>query len=581
MRFPVFIDFPWLLVLALLLPAVAVALLVLAVRRRRARLARLGTEAMLARLAADAPAPRAGWRAVRLSLALVLAAIALAGPRWGSERTVVRGEGIDLVLALDASLSMLATDERPSRLERLKQEVRRLRALSGADRIALIAFAGRSYILTPLTVDDGALDLFLDNLDPTVVGQAGSSIARTIRQGTELLTATKTGSDRALVVMSDGEAFESPEEVQEAARAAREAGVSVVTVGFGTPQGSTIPVRDDRGAVTEKRDDNGEVVVTRYVPDLLRAAATAANGTFIPAEASDKAARIRSALSTLRRQARVTEAGREQTPRFQLFLIPAVLLVLLDTWLAERRRTRRGFEAPPVVSTTSRAAAAILVAATVALAPAPLRADDAADAARAYRARRYAEAARLYRRALENGKGTPKELYNLGTALLAADSLPAATELLQRVATARLADDPQGELRFRALFNLGLAALRRGLAAQGDQGEAALDVALVAYKRALILRPADRDAKWNYELALRKKQSGGGGGGGGSDDKQQDQQPQPDSRNDPQPQPRPAGGLGQQQAEQLLNSASRDEREVQGKKQKQNRAEPPPGGKDW
>ena len=92
MRLPVFIDFPWLLVLALALPAVAIVLLLLAVKRRRARLARLGTESMLARLAADAPAPRAGWRAVRLSLALVFAAIALAGPRWGSERTVVRGE---------------------------------------------------------------------------------------------------------------------------------------------------------------------------------------------------------------------------------------------------------------------------------------------------------------------------------------------------------------------------------------------------------------------------------------------------------------------------------------------------------
>ena len=579
MRFPFYIDFPWLLVLGVLLPAIAVALLFIAVRRRRARLARLGTDAMLARLTADAPPPRAGWRALRLSLALVLAAIALAGPRWGSERTVVRGEGIDLVLALDASSSMLATDERPSRLERLKQEVRRLRALSGADRIALIAFAGRSYILTPLTVDDGALDLFLDNLDPTVVGQAGSSIARTIRQGTELLVATKTGSDRALVVMSDGEAFEPQQDVEEAARVASEAGVSLVTVGFGTAQGGTIPVKDDRGVVTEKRDENGEVVVTHYVPDLLRAAATAANGTFIPAEASDKAARIRSALSTLRRQARVTEAGREQTPRFQLFLIPAVLLVLLDTWLGERRRTRRGFEPPVVVATTR--AAALLFAFVTALAPATLRADDAADAARAYRAKRYAESARLYRRAREKGKGTPQELYNLGTALLAADSLSAATELLQRVATARLADDPQGELRFRALFNLGLAALRRGLAAQGEQSEASLNVALVAYKRALILRPTDKDAKWNYELALKKKQSGGGGGGGGGDDNKPDQSPQQDSRGNPQPQPKPAGGLGEQQAEQLLNSAARDEREVQGKKQKQNRAEPPPGGKDW
>jgi hypothetical protein len=91
---------------------------------------------------------------------------------------------------------MTATDERPSRLERMKQEVRRLRAMSRADRVALMAFAGRSYILTPLTTDDGAIELFLDNLDPSVVGQAGSSIARAIRQGTELLLASDGSADR-------------------------------------------------------------------------------------------------------------------------------------------------------------------------------------------------------------------------------------------------------------------------------------------------------------------------------------------------------------------------------------------------
>src|SRR4029079_2606840 len=97
---------------------------------------------------------------------------------------------------------MPGQEERPSRLERMKQEVRRLRALSPGDRIGLLAFAGRSYVLSPLTIDEGALDLFLDNLDPSVVGQAGSSLARTIRQGVDLLTLTNSGADRALVVMS-------------------------------------------------------------------------------------------------------------------------------------------------------------------------------------------------------------------------------------------------------------------------------------------------------------------------------------------------------------------------------------------
>src|SRR5690349_13621451 len=164
-------------------------------------------------------------------------------------------------------------------MERMKQEVRRLRASSRGDRMGLIAFAGRSYVLSPLTVDEGALDLFLDNLDPSVVGQAGSSLARTIRQGTDLLLLSNSGADRALVVMSDGEAFEDVSEVVAEAKRAGEQGISLVTVGFGTTQGSTIPVKTADG-ITQKRDENGQVVVTRYNPELLKAAAEAAQGTF-------------------------------------------------------------------------------------------------------------------------------------------------------------------------------------------------------------------------------------------------------------------------------------------------------------
>src|SRR5438034_8460866 len=144
--------------------------------------------------------------------------------------------------------------------------------MSAGDRVGVIAFAGRSYVLSPLTIDAGALDLFLDNLDPSVVGQAGSSLAKAIRQGTDLLLLARTGADRALVIMSDGEAFENIEDVVAEARRTGQQGIRLVTVGFGTTQGSTIPIRE-RGANTLKRDDNGQVVVTRYHPEFLRAAA--------------------------------------------------------------------------------------------------------------------------------------------------------------------------------------------------------------------------------------------------------------------------------------------------------------------
>lgn len=569
MTFVRYFDRPFLLGLALLLALGAMLAVVLTYRRRRARLARFGSDHIVARLAPPSSPSLARWRAVLIGLAAGLAGIAAAGPRWGADQTVIRGEGIDMVLALDASLSMMANDERPSRLERMKQEVRRLRATSSGDRVGVIAFAGRSYILTPLTIDGGALDLYLENLDPSVVGQAGSSISRAIRQGTALLRSTESGADRALVVMSDGESHEPVEEVVAAAQLAAEQGIHLVTVGFGTTDGARIPVRTAEGADFH-RDQQGQVVVTRYSPDLLRAAAEAADGTFIEAGATDKAGRIRRALSSLRTERRAAAAGEEATPRFQLFLIPALVLLLIDTLLAERHVRRRRTvgaatpSAPPAV-------AALLLAAVLGGCTSP-----ADKAARAFRNEEYGRAVTLYRQAIARGDRREETIYNFGTALVAADSVQSAVEVLARL---QQSEDP--ELRFRALFNLGLAHLVQGL--EGEQGAAndALDSALVVYKRTLRLRSGDGDAKWNYELALRDEQeeSGGGGGGGGG------QEDMPDPQQDPAGQPNqaetPSGGLGQQQAEQILDAAARDEQSVQARSQRQNRPTPPPGGKDW
>jgi Ca-activated chloride channel family protein len=565
-------DHPWALALAVLLAATLGVLALRIQRGRRQRLARLGNEPVVERLLPAGLASSSGrWRAARLALAGLLAGIAFAGPRWGRERTAVKVQGYDLVIAMDASLSMLSTDVRPDRLELAKQEVRRLRALGATARVGLIAFAGRSYILTPMTVDEGAVDLFLDNLDPSIVGQAGSSLARAIRQGTDLLSATESGSGRALVVISDGEAFEPEADVVDAAKRARESGVALVTVGIGTTKGSTIPITGDDGKPALKTDESGAVVVSHYTPDLLKAAADAAGGTFIPAEQTDKAARIRAALSSVRATEIASSAGAQRTPRFQWFLAPALLLLLLDSWLADRRRRVR--PAGPAAAVPAGAATALLL---IALTPQLARADDAADAARAYRTGHYAEAATLYRKIVAAGDASPVAVYNLATALIATDSLERAASLLDK-----LTKTPDPELRYRALFNLGLAHLRQGLAAPSDSAAPELDAAIQAYKQVLLMRSRDTDAKWNFELALRKKKQGGGGGGGGGGN-DQSPNPKPDETAPPrQPQPQPAGSVGQQRAEQILNSAARDERDVQARKQKEGQPATPPGGKDW
>lgn len=564
---PLIFDVPWLLLAALLLPLAVWWMRSVRTRQRRVRLARYAESSALRRLVMITD-PDEGGRTVRLVLIAFLAGLALSGPRWGLAHGPVSARGIDMAIAIDASLSMMAPDERPSRLERVKQEVRRLRAMSQADRVALIAFAGRSYILTPLTSDDGAIELFLDNLDPSVVGQAGSSIARAVRQGTELLLASDGSADRALVLMTDGEAFEPAEDVTAAATEAGAKGVSLVTVGFGTTQGSTIPVQD--GSVTrEKRDDEGKVVITRYAPELLEAAAKAAGGTFIPAEASDKATRVRGALRSLRTAKRKVDSREDHVPRYLWLLLPALALLAYDTWLLTRRRVSRetAGERDGVRSSISSTMPTVAQLLMIALPVALLSCKQAPDPAALFADGNVAAAIAGYRAQIANGDTTVRTRYNLGTALIGADSLKAAAELLEMVRR-----ESDGETRMRARFNAGYASLVMGRAPQNPEAEASFAAARAAYRAFLTDRPIDADAKWNYELALRKPPppQGGGGGGGGGGDSQNDKQDE---------QPQNQGGLDQKQAEALLNSAAREERDVQGRKQRQGRT--PPGGKDW
>jgi Ca-activated chloride channel family protein len=586
-----FLERPLWLVLAVVAPAVIAGLLFRRERDRRRRLGRFGDPATVARLLSGGGPPSTGLRVLLLGGAALCAAIAMAGPRWGTERTAIRTSGADVAVAIDASLSMLAPDVPPNRLERAKEDVRRLRALAPGDRTALIAFAGRSYILTPLTIDDGAIALFLDDLDPSVVGQPGTSISRAIRQGTDLLLATPTAADRALIVMSDGEGFDGEADVRSAAAHAAEEGISLITVGYGTEQGSTIPL--EAGGVTSlKRDAAGDVVVTHYMPDLLLAAAEAGHGTFIPATATDKAANIRRALSTLRVAQRAVEQGEDRSARFQLFLIAALALLGIDTLVADpRRAVRRGVDRAPTqpsgttprlparVSAPTRApmpARAGAIGAVIFLVPAvmprvlPGVLPGHPVSVAAVLAQSITSKPAAVRRAIDAGDRSPRTLYNYGTALLAADSADAAISALTRVTDAR---DP--DVRYRTWFNLGLAHLQRGLAAAADSGASELDAALDAYKRVLLDRPADPDARWNYELALRKRKGGGGGGGGGG--RGNDAAGQPPS----QPNGGGAGTLGRRQADELLNSAAREERDVEGKVQRQNPPDVPPGEKDW
>jgi Ca-activated chloride channel family protein len=571
---------PWLLVLVPLVAALVPRTLLRLHVRRRQRLARLGDLSVLERLLPPRGRERLDrQRALLLGVAATCLAIALAGPRWGERPDVRRERGIELALVLDVSASMLAEDDPPSRLERMRRDVRDLLAALPGSRAALVVVAGKGYVLTPLTGDHDALALFLDELSPDMVSQGGTALGDGIRRALQVLGDGGARGDRALVVFSDGESWDD-DGATTAAAEAKAAGVVLVTVGYGTTRGSTIPLRDGRGTQA-KRDGDGNVVITRADPERLAELARAGDGTFVPATIANHVPAVRGALGALRRSERVRRAAAEPIQRFTWFLWPAFACLVLDALLPFTQRRRREVTTSDAAGTTRGPGSSLAAAALVGVvlvhslpaqqSPPPGRGAPPAsgsnvggegDAYRYFKLRRWNAAVAAYRRALTIDR-SPRAYYNLGTALVAADSLPAAADALERAVQG--STDP--DLRFRALYNLGLAQLERGRRARGSEGDALLDASIATYKRALRGRGGDADAAWNLELALREKNGGGGGGGG-----QREQQPPPAPGDEE---------LEKRRAESVLDNAARDERDVLARRQRQRGRPQAGGGRDW
>jgi Ca-activated chloride channel family protein len=540
-------DAPLLLLLA---PAVALAVGFAAwlARGRRIRLARRWSPA----LARTAKA-RGGWAPVLLGLVALLAMVGLAGPRMGRTQVTTESRALSLVFAMDISRSMLAEDVAPNRLQRSIREARRLIEDLGGDRLGLIAFAGQSYILAPLTVDGSAIRMYLDALDPDLASSGGSNIGAVLNQGTQLLGATTDAADRVLVLFTDGEAHDTLSDIVAEAEALQDAGVRLVVVAQGKSEPTRIPIRDSAGTITEyKQDPSGAVVRTQRRDDILRAVVDAAEGTLVPSEVVDQAGAVRDLVAAMKRSPTSETRTADLVPRAWIPVLLAALVLALYTV---------GRPGPSLVGL----AGILLAGGAVAQRPGEgeraLAAGDPAAAAAAFLA--------------EAGKGAARDtaFYNAGTAALEAGRLEVA-----RGALAEAAKSLDPELRYRALYNLGLLGL---LAAEADTArqEEFLEDAVDRLRQALLLQPSSPRAKWNLELADRRRPppppSGGGGGGGGTP---------PPSGSGQQGQQRPAEaprqGLSQSQAEQILNSMERRERETRADQQR--RLQGASGGvKDW
>ena len=491
-----------------------------------------------------------------LAVAAFLGVVALAGPRWGEERIVAETRGLSVVIAVDISRSMLAEDATPSRLRRAVREARRLVQDLDGDRVGLIAFAGSSYILSPLSIDGSALTLYLDALDPDMASQGGTGLAPALRQGGELLQASSDLADRVLVVFTDGEAHDSLPPIIVQAQRLKSDGIRLILVAEGGRTATRIPVRDDHGTLLAyQKDEDGRVIETTRRDDMLGAAADAAQGTLVAADLPDQAGAVRDLVASYRR-ARASETHTEQSrPRAWMPLMLAVMLLVVQA--ASRRTAALVGIAFVCVATLPSAGAAQQP--RLPRSPAE-KAWDRHDLRRA----RVAYLTELAARRKEDAAW-----YNAGTAALADSDAETAQASLAHAAASL---DP--DIRFRALYNLGLLALR-----QADDDSAGRDGHLAdaerAYREALLLRPHDRPAKWNLELAVRHRggsqnkapPSGGGGSGpsGGG------------TRNAGGAE----GGLSPTQAEQLLRSIGHEELRTRRDRTGLMRHPAEPGVKDW
>jgi Ca-activated chloride channel family protein len=281
---------------------------------------------------------RRRWKHALVALAALFAVLAAARPQWGKKMELVRREGLDLIVAMDVSASMLAADMPPSRLAKAKSEVAGLMDLLKGDRIGLVVFSGDAYVQCPLTLDYAAAKMFLDNIDYGTVPKPGTNVGQAIRKATAAFV-QKERKYKVLLLITDGEDTEESD-VLESAEEAKKAGVIIYSIGVGTPAGEPIPLRNAAGQVTGyKRDEGGQVVMSRLDERTLQEIAVKTGGKYYRATAGElELEKIFDDISKMERKELTGRFMARWEERFGLFLLAAFALLGVEFLLNERRR---------------------------------------------------------------------------------------------------------------------------------------------------------------------------------------------------------------------------------------------------
>ncbi len=547
---------PSMLWLLLVIPPALLAFFWWAGRKRQQLLTQFIQARLLPALTVGISARRQKIRLGCLVLAVVGLILALARPQWGFDWQEVKQRGLDIVVAIDTSKSMLAEDIPPNRLARAKLAALELMQRARTDRLGLVAFAGTAFLQCPLTIDDAAFRQSVEAIDVNTIPQGGTALAAAIE---EALTAYKEGDNyKILVLFTDGEDQDSG--ALEAAEKAAKEGLRIFTVGIGTAEGEILRIKNAQGGSDYIRDEQGNVHKSHLNERLLQQIAGATEGGFyLPlrgAKAIDTL--YDQGLAKLPKSQHQEKFVRQYHDRYHWPLALAIVALLVEFLFPERKREPRP---RPAVVEKPLAAAVILCVSWFLLCPAQASASPAS-ALREYKAGKYDEALKEYERLLQKKTDDPRLHFNAGAAAYRNRQFDEAAKQFN----ATLASPDLG-LQGLAYYNEGNSLYHLGERnADPKQRTEAWEKALQDYQSGMKLNPQDADAKFNYEFVKKRLEEL---------KQQQQQQSQQNDQKQNQDQQQQQGQNQQKQEQQNQDQQQQQQQAQQNQKQDSSQQQQP------
>ena len=480
--------------LGLLLIPVFAALFIWAERRGAKRLQEFASARLLPQLAGTVNHFRRALRFGLLLFGLALAIVSLAQPRWGYTFQDVQRKGLDLLLAVDTSRSMLSNDVQPNRLERVKLATQDLINELQGDRVGLIAFAGRAFVQAPLTIDYDAVIESINDLDTKTIPEGGTNISQAIARAVEIFGKSATGN-RALIIFTDGEELSG--DAVKSAKEAAEAGVRIFTVGVGTPEGSLIPVTGDDGGTAFVKDSSGRVVKSKLDEKRLREIAEATEGFYLHLESGPRSMKqiYEEGLAKMQAANIDVRLSRRPIERYEWPLGAAILALAMSILIGERKRVRQTARNSSFTQVATAAAALFLFCLPCALAAVP--------GLQLYGDGKYTDAYQSFLEDLKNNPDSPvkdKMQFDAGTA---AYKMRDYNKALEAFSGSLLSRDKS--LQEDSHFNIGRTLEERADMDKANE-EALKDLvdAQSHYESVLQLDPSNEAAKSNLEMVKKK-----------------------------------------------------------------------------